>query len=979
MKASQFLATTFCVISACLLLTSCDKSTEPIPELLSSFSLTVPGTVTAGEAFNLTVSAVGSEGTQPFPEFGGYVVLTASDGSITPDSLLLSGGTGSGTVVLSGQSDTQTITATHGTTSGSVTVNATFMTTLPGNPNDSANEAIPSFEFIADGDDYTDGHPSLSGMYPSQNTIMIAFELGTTIGQANAVLGGINPIIVGGITGEEGVAPGVLFLKLPTTTHSELETVLSTLNANSSVQTAVQDILMSPNSIPAPNDGDPPTWTWDGTVAGANWGLERTRVPQMWDFNQAVAKKMQAEGWPPSTVLIVDNGFAFAHPDINNLFFRPQVIDPHGAHVAGIIGATFNNGKGIDGVCPYVFMMGSSVTVSGGSTPYQDRASAGQAIISGLQFAMRPYVDVVNISLGYNWIDAQIDSDTDITAQNIVTKQAQLLVNSLHLGTLSFRSPLIVVSAGNGSGQGFGDHDARYNSPMCYAAIALGIENILVVEGVMDSPGTAAGDVTRYPSSSINGHISAPGSDVWGTTSEASVYRSRDGTSYAAAVVTGVAAYLNVIEPYLTFLDVKDVLLSTALSSGGGAVPRVDAWASVVDLDRVRGGTGFLSMMCDIDDGTPDGNLRVAFDSRPYFEEDVDQDQGTGDGNIDMSDFRRWRDWFLLCQASNHDLDGDQNHPKNDVNNNGTVEDMAGENVYPRGDFNGDGLLDENSASFVPGAINGEATDLEVFQAVFSDPDYDANDLPGLLYSSDYQIDASFLLTTSSSVYARLMLLPNQDLVASHTFTTAEPVHVFTRPAYSESYRVEVFADNEEFEHGDRDYTLGNGEDAIFKPLAYIPIDPKGTYLHMCGEGANDLVPIRLADYGIKPGDIICLDNEGFHTYSDDPNWGSYDLIGVFSSNSTLLSMSASHRVPGAIDAGNDFTTWRTNGCGGQITDIPEDFAIRGDGEIIEVPAGAAYLFACGHDSGYEDNWAPSGRFGVQISIVKVPDAYIDS
>jgi hypothetical protein len=318
-------------------------------------------------------------------------------------------------------------------------------------------------------------------------------------------------------------------------------------------------------------------------------------------------------------------------------------------------------------------------------------------------------------------------------------KQAQLLVNTLNLGTLSFRSPLIVVSAGNDSGRGFGDQDARYNSPMCYAAIEMGIENIMVVEAVMDSPGTSAGNVSRYPNSSIGGHVSAPGVGVWGTTSESSLYRDGDGSSYAAAVVTGLAAYLSVLEPYLTFTDMKDAITSNALSAGGGAQPRVDAWASVIGLDRVRGGDDFLRMMCDIDDGTADGNQRVTYDGSNYVDEDADRDEGVGDGNVDMSDFRRWRDWFLLTQSfAAPELDGGPNHPKKDVNRNGTVEDAAEENIYPRGDFNGNGDIDNSTTAYVPGAIGGEVTDLEVFQAVFNDPDYSSVDLPELLDSSDY-------------------------------------------------------------------------------------------------------------------------------------------------------------------------------------------------------------------------------------------------
>ncbi len=977
MKKCLLAAAVILTVAASAMIQSCDSSTEPGSEILSKFSISLPDSVTIGETFTVTVTAVGSEGTSPFSSFNGYVVMTSSDGSVTPDSLLLSSGAGSGEIVLSGGSVSQTITATHGSINGSATVNAGFMSILEGDPEDSANEAIPPFEFIADENAYSDGHPELPGMYPSHNTIMIAFELGTTVGQANAVLATIDARIVGGITGEEGNSPGTLFLKLPIATHSEMDDVIENLNSDPVVNTAVRDILVGPNEIPGPNDGDPSTWTWENTSGGANWGLERIRVPQMWNFNDAVEKKMTVGQWPPSTALIIDNGFDYAHPDMGNLFYCPFVTDPHGTHIAGIIGAGYDNGKGIDGICPYVLMFGRSIQLGGSTDPYQGRASAAQAIISGLYYGRVPFADVINMSIGYNWADATIDSDTDMIAQNIVIKNARVLVNTLNLSTLSIRSPLIVVSAGNDSGRGFGLQQARFNSPMCYAAIEMGIENILVVEGVMDSPGTANGDVTRYPSSSTGGHLSAPGSDVWGTTSESSIYRARDGTSYAAAVVSGVAAYLYVIEPYLTFTEVKNVLTANALSAGGGAAPRIDAWASVVDLDRVRGGDGFLRMMCDIDDGTADGNQRMEHGDAEILDEDADHDGGVGDGNIDMSDFRRFRDWFLLCQdAVNYDLDGVAGHPKKDVNGNHVVEGPAGENIYPRGDFNGDGILNETAVSFVPGVIGGEATDLEVFQAVFDDPDYDAWNLPELLYSADYQIDATWLLGTGATVYARLLALPDQDLVADHTFTPDEPVHVFTMPIHTPGFRVEVLADSEEFEHGDRDYSLGTGQDAIFMPRAFISIEPAATYLHVCDDPAAATAPISLEGLGIEPGDYICLDNEGYFAYTEDPNWVSYEYIAVFSSSSTLLGGSETYRVPGAIDAGEDIWTWATNNCNGENTDIPEDFQVAGDGVIIRVPAGARYLFMCGHDSKYNDNWAPGGRCGVQISIVHVPGEY---
>ncbi len=968
------------VAAACLPLVSCsDSSTEPEAEILKSFSLDVPDTVTTGESFALSVTAVGSEGTSPFSSFAETVFLSASGGSVTPDSLVLTGGEGSGQVVLSGSSDAQTITATYGSVTGSAVVNAEFMTILEGGSDDSANEAIPGFPFIADGDDYSDTHPSLGTMFVSYNTIMLSFEPGTTVGQANTVLADIGASIVGGITGTDGDAPGVLFLKLPTVTHAELDAVISTLDANSSVETVVQDILMGPNATPKPNDGDPSTWTWESTPAGANWGLERIRVPQMWNFNEAVAKKRATQAFSAAAVLIIDTGFSRNHPDVYTANFRPEVLDPHGAHVSGIIGARYDNGKGIDGICPDVYMMGQSAMVDAGMGVFTGRISAGEAIISGMYWGLRAYTDIVNVSLGYNWAAAGIDSDTDVLAQAIAAKQAQLLVNTLRLQSLYYGSVVIVCSAGNDSGQGFGEQDARYNSPMCYAALGMGIENIIVVEAVMDSPGTGDGDVTRYSGSSVGGHVSAPGQDVWGTTGTSPLYSAADGTSYAAAMVSGLAAYISNIEPYITYNDMIDVIRVNALSAGGNAQPRIDAWASIVDIDRVRGGTTVLEMMCDIDDGTLDGNQRVFYaDGTEYYEEDGDGDGGIGDGNIDMSDFRRWRDWYLIVTAPIEvDLDGSSSHPKMDVNGNGSAEGPVGESVYPRGDFNGDGTLSETAMSYVPGAIGDVVTDLEVLMEVFDDPEYEAMDLPGLVESFDITLDLTFFFVESgmTSVTVRAWYHDGTPYW-EHVMTDADPVKVITEPCDPQGYYLHLYldgimgADYFEFAHDPSVFAMEPGEDVWLFPIGGMLLDPKASFLHTCDDpGALNTAPVDLAAHGILPGDWILIDQIG----SYDGGGGWHDLTnmhGVFSSSSTLLAGDQLNRVPGAIDAGEDIVTIPTFNCSGEPTDIAEDFDID-PYVIIQVPAGAKYIFMAPNESKYEDNYN-TGGYGVQISKIRM-------
>ena len=962
-------ALAFVVLSGVLF--GCDKATEPRIEELASFRVSAPALVKAGEPFSVTITAVGSNGTAPFTEFSGDVILSVTGGIVSPDTVSVANGTSSIEVVFSGGSGLQTLTARGLGKTGAATFSTELMKSLPGAPGDPIEGAIPDFLFLPNPGDYSTDHPELSGMYVSFNTIMMTFELGTTVQEGNIILASLNAAITGGIKGVVGQARGILFLRLPTANHPELEDTLASLIARSSVRVAVQDMLVGVSAIPQANGGFPAGWTWESTPGGGNWGLERIRVPQMWNLNEAVRKK----GWT-AAVGVVDVGFFDSHIDLQYTTLSPGVIRAHGTHVAGIIGATFDNAHGIDGINPFARMTVLAPKFTGFPGPVFDQfASLGQLEISGLVKLLtdHPEVRVINVSLGYNWNSATPPIEPDLTpkARLLSYQQGEILADALRRLSLWQPLPIICVAAGNESSAAM-NNDAVYSSPMANAGIAQGIQEIIVVENVQNSPGTGSGNATRAISSCINGHISAPGTAILSTSLGPAYYEELSGTSMASPHVAGVASYMLCVDPTLSTAEVRDILMANSLDVGGGARNRIDAWASVVDIDMVKSNDNVLRMMCDIDDGTPDGNQRVTYDGKKFLDNDADGDQGVGDGDIDMSDFRCWRDRFLLTQtAVDIDLDGDHDHFKKDVNKNGVVEDPAGESVFPRGDFNGDGMIDELSKRYVPGAVGREVTDLEVLQSVFSDPDRDSSELPGLLYSADYQIDARELLKTSAAIYARLMDMPSDVLAAEHTFAPGESIYVFTVPPHAVGYKVEVLADGHEYETGDRWFPLKIGGDAVFRPVGDIPLLPTATYLHTCEDPAARTTPINLAQWGIKSGDVILLDSE------DDPDWSPPEMIAVFSSNATLLRGDLLHRVPGAIDAGVDFATLATGECGGEVTDIPEDFAVFWNGAILKVPAGATHLFVCANDSKYSDNGTASARFGVQISIVKIPEEQI--
>lgn len=132
---------------------SCENGTDPdyTEEALGTFNITAPNTVTTGASFPISVTAVGDKGTRPFKSFSGDVRLTLSDGLLTPGTITLTDGEGTGNVVPSCGGGAQTLTAHGGGKSGSIQVNTSLMDSIPGNPEDPVEEAIPEFDFAASG------------------------------------------------------------------------------------------------------------------------------------------------------------------------------------------------------------------------------------------------------------------------------------------------------------------------------------------------------------------------------------------------------------------------------------------------------------------------------------------------------------------------------------------------------------------------------------------------------------------------------------------------------------------------------------------------------------------------------------------------------------------------------------------------------------------------------------------------------------
>jgi len=806
-----------------------DKTTAPKAETLASLAVTPLGILEPGQPVDLLVEAVGSNGTRPFAA-AGTVTLAADRGAVTPGSLPLAAGTSRGTITLSATDSTVVLTASFGAAVGTASLHLSPFALLEGDPAAPVEGAIPDLAFSPRPGDYRTDHPDLAGAGISYNTLLVAFTLGTTVGEANTILTPLQPEIVGGFPGVTGSVPGVLVLRVPSLDHATMTAMIARLEADSRVEVAIQDELDAAVRQPQDGSGIHSSWTWETTPSGGNWGLEISRVPALWNFNHVIEK----ENTGNVELGMLDTG-PFPHPDLQVVRLNTGFEAGHGTHVAGIMKATFDNGLGMEGVFPFGTLYAAAETTF--SAAWQ--LSAVSRIMDNA-----PGTDVINISLSKRWTKIGVNPASSAAWQNRVRKQAALAAFILGIQQAQGREPILTVAAGNESGSAkIGLVDARWGGMWTYAGLVEGRSQILVIENVQLDASDPEG-ASRRASSNINAFLSAPGSAVLSTWS-GNGYQAISGTSMSAPFVAGVVAYLRALVPNLTIAEIRNVLFATSIPAGAGntgaaASDRIDAYAAALEIDGLRNSDTVIRRLLDIDDGTVDGDRRIAFDSSAdYTEEDADGDGGVGDGTVDMSDFRRWRDWYLITQGTpDLALDGSQGHPKTDVNANGFQDLPADENVWPRGDFNGDGHLSLTDKTEVEGYFSGaEKTDLEMLQAFFDDPDVVAADLPGLVESGDIHVDPVNFIGQLGAVSARVQVLDGitEAPITERTLTSATQPAVLTVDSGLSLYLVRIEGLN------------GSGTTVCTseKTLSLAP----GEDVYLAPDCSNVVVEITLAPY----------------------------------------------------------------------------------------------------------------------------------
>ena len=396
------------------------------------------------------------------------------------------------------------------------------------------------------------------------NMILIFFNRDATPERIGQIVAELDGEVV-------GIMPGVNQYQVKVTgrTEEELEELRQQLMSYDEVKHAVIDYVSTVEGETVPNDPwtDPSgqnseaVWNEDAP-SGANWWPEATRVLSAWGYRDYFSN---------IKVGISDNGFDTAHEDLSITVINEALnnAEGHGTHVAGIIGATHDNGVGISGVLADVSLYG----VDCFATELQDAQHITiSSLLGGIDLCLSQGCRVVNMSAGlsYDYVAGNPQAVRDNARSTV-----EYLIMMLDYTQEDF---LIVKSAGNA---GVDAHD--YNGYFCsideelvrevlgqMKADGVKLEKDITVEDVMNSflvVGAVDYPDQGYQLASFSNFgdsvtICAPGVHILSTVP--GDYDFKNGTSMAAPVVTGITAMVWSVDPTMSAAQVREILLSTA-------------------------------------------------------------------------------------------------------------------------------------------------------------------------------------------------------------------------------------------------------------------------------------------------------------------------------------------------------------------------------------------------------------------------------
>jgi len=334
------------------------------------------------------------------------------------------------------------------------------------------------------------------------------------------------------------------------------------------------------SAVPAPTPDDPLfSLQWNLRNVGQYSGTSGTDIRATTAWSVTTGSRSVVVG-------VVDSGIDITHPDLAaNIWTNPGEIPGngidddhngyvddvhgwnfvdnnndvsdaygHGTHVAGIIGATGNNGAGVAGVAWQVSLM---------ALKFEDSRGVGStsAMLAALNYAtmMRRDHGINIVATNNSW---ETTSGSSVVVANAIRAEGDVGIT-------------FVAAAGNNAT----DNDAIPRYPGNYR-----LPNVITVAALNTT--NALASMSNYGATTVD--LAAPGSLIE-STFPGGAYGILSGTSMAAPEVTGVVALLAAAKPGITVAEVRAAILGSTTPVAGLAGKtvtggRLDAAAAIATL-----------------------------------------------------------------------------------------------------------------------------------------------------------------------------------------------------------------------------------------------------------------------------------------------------------------------------------------------------------------------------------------------------------
>lgn len=409
-----------------------------------------------------------------------------------------------------------------------------------------------------------------SGFDYINNRIVIGFEKESTEEQKQAAVEAVNGVILG--ISESGTEYQVQIHE--TENLSELRKICDDVSSMPGVILCFYEKLYELSAVP--NDPWKDTTDWDEeNPDGLNWWLEAIEAPSAWDYNERFSN---------IRIGVVDGGFETNHEDLNLTVINPNEnitnnkSRDHGTHVAGIIGATANNGIGITGIVWNKDLYCADVPLL-----TDDKDEQHTSILStydGIEQLLKLDCKVINVSLGTTLADdPKAILEEGKTAvyymckwKNELNKDDFLIIQSADNNGIDSRRAGSFASITDESIDAYfkeypGDAQ-KYSKSDIY-------QHFMIV-GAIEQDGkdyklcdkdNIMGFLSGFDSNYGDGiSIVAPGMDIYSCSEMGGLngnYVSLFGTSMAAPIVSGVASLVWSINPGFSADEVKEIVCTS--------------------------------------------------------------------------------------------------------------------------------------------------------------------------------------------------------------------------------------------------------------------------------------------------------------------------------------------------------------------------------------------------------------------------------